>query len=192
MLDHGTPCLAFAFDEPFHINVLKPRLRALGLPTGPWLTQLRRLVRAGAGDETPVEIRWRDGGGPRECTRSLGELKREVLQFTAGQRLCYVTDVAMTEANAARIVALARDADLLYIESAFLEADADHARRKSHLTARFAGELAARAGVREAVPFHFSTRYLGRGELLEQEFRQAWKGAGNAAVQPRPPMEAWP
>ena len=180
-LDHGTPCLAFAFDEAFHINVWKPRLRALGLPTGPWLTELRRRVREGAPEDTPVEIRWRDGSGERERTLSVGELKRQVLELTEGQRLCYVTDVAMTEANAERIVALAAGADLLYIEAAFLEADVDHARRKSHLTARFAGELAARAGVREAVPIHLSTRYLGEGGLLEQEFQQAWKGAGNAA-----------
>jgi ribonuclease Z len=180
-LDHGTPCLAFAFDEAFHINVWKPRLRALGLPTGPWLTELRRRVREGASEDTPVEIRWRDGSGGRERTLSVGELKRQVLELTEGQRLCYVTDVAMTEANAERIVALAAGADLLYIEAAFLEADVDHARRKSHLTARFAGELAACAGVREAVPMHLSTRYLGEGGLLEREFQQAWKGAGNAA-----------
>jgi ribonuclease Z len=180
-LDHGTPCLSFAFDEAFHINVWKPRLRALGLPTGSWLTELRRRVREGAPDDTPIEIRWRNGSGERERTLSVGELKREVLELTAGQRLCYVTDVAMSEANADKIVALAEGADLLYIESAFLEADADHARRKSHLTARFAGDLAARAGVREAVPFHFSTRYLGEGELLEREFEQAWRGVHDAA-----------
>jgi len=181
-LDHATPCLAFAFDEAFHINVWKPRLRALGLPTGPWLTELRKRVREGAADDTPIEIRWRDGSGQRERTLSVGELKREVLELTAGQRLCYVTDVAMTEANAKRIVALADGADLLYIEAAFLEADAGHARRKSHLTAHFAGELAARAGVREAIPFHFSTRYLGEGDLLEREFEQAWRGAPPAAA----------
>jgi len=174
-LDHGTPCLAFAFDEAFHINVWKPRLRALGLPTGPWLTELRQRVREGAPDGTVIDIRWRDGSGARERRLSVGELKQQVLHLTDGQRLCYVTDVAMTGSNADRIVTLAAGADLLYIEAAFLDADADHARRKSHLTARYAGELAARADVGEAVPFHFSTRYLGEGELLEREFHAAWK-----------------
>ena len=179
-LDHGTPCLAFAFDEAFHVNVWKARLRALGLPTGPWLTELRRCVREGAPDDTVIDIRWRDGSGPRERKLSVGELKRQVLQLTLGQRLCYVTDAAMTEANAQSIVALAEGADLLYIEAAFLEADAGHARRKSHLTARYAGELAARAGVKDAVPVHFSTRYLGDGEQLEREFEQAWRGSAEA------------
>lgn len=176
ILDHGTPCLAFAFDEAVHINVWKPRLEALGLPTGPWLTELRRLVRQRADEATPVAIRWRDRDGGRERTMSVGELKREVLELTPGQRLCYVTDAAMSEANARLVVQLARGADLLFIEAAFLDADAAHATRKSHLTARYAGGLARLAGVRQAVPFHFSTRYLDEGELLEQEFAAAWRG----------------
>ena len=191
-LDRATPCLAFAPDEAFHINVWKPRLHALGLPTGPWLTELRRLVRNTAPEDTPVAIRWRDREGSRERTLTVGELKRQVLELTPGQRLCYVTDVAMTEENAARIVALAAGADLLYIEAAFLEADAAQAVRKSHLTARHAGELARRAGVRQAVPFHFSTRYLGEGERLEQEFERAWSGESAALPLPAPGMEPSP
>lgn len=181
-LDHGTPCLALGFDEAVHINVWKPQLHALGLPTGPWLTELRRLVREGAPDGTTLSIRWRDREGSRERVMTVGELKRQVLELTPGQKLCYVTDVAMTDDNVRRITALAAGADLLYIESAFLEVDADHARRKSHLTARFAGELAGRAGVREAVPFHFSTRYLDEGELLEQEFTAAWRDSAAGAL----------
>ena len=184
ILDHATPCLAFAFDEAVHINVWKPRLQALGLPTGPWLTELRKLVRQGAEDATPVAIRWRDRDGGRERTMTVGELKREVLELTPGQRICYVTDAAMTEANADRIVQLARGADLLFIEAAFLEADAAHATRKSHLTARFAVGIARRAGVRQAVPFHFSTRYLDEGELLTQEFEAAWRGGRQEAPSP--------
>jgi ribonuclease Z len=181
-LDHATPCLAYAFDEAFHINVWKPRLHAQELPTGPWLTELRRLVRSGAPEETPVAIRWRDRQGTRERRPTVGELKRQVLELTPGQRLCYVTDVAMSDSNASRVVEFAAGADLLYIESAFLQADLEHALRKSHLTAGYAGELARRAGVRQAVPFHFSTRYLGEGELLEQEFESAWRGQAHAAV----------
>jgi len=175
-LDHATPCLAFALDEPVHINVFKPRLHALGLPTGPWLTALRRHVRNGSPDDTEIDIQWRDRDGRRERRMSVGELKREVLELTPGQRLAYVTDVAIGAENAGRVVELAQDADLLYIEAPFLEADLDHARRKSHLTARRAGAIAALAKVRKAIPFHFSTRYLGEGERLEDEFQTAWRG----------------
>jgi ribonuclease Z len=169
-LDHRTPCLAFCLEESRHISIRKDRLDALGLPTGPWLTRLRRALREAAPEETPVELRWRDRDGVHERCFSVGELARRVVELTPGQRIAYATDAAMTDENAARIAALARDADLLYIEAAFLEADRDHALRKAHLTAAFAGRVAAASGARRAVPFHFSTRYLGQGERLAAEF----------------------
>jgi ribonuclease Z len=172
-LDHRTPCLAYCLEESAHINVLKPRLEELGLPTGPWLTQLRRGLRAGSPGTTPVTVRWRDRDGVREREFMLGELASRVVALTPGQRVAYATDAAMTDGNAARIVALSRDADLLFIEAAFLESDRNHALRKSHLTAAFAGRIAAASGARRAVPFHFSTRYLGEGDRLVTEFEAA-------------------
>lgn len=172
-LDHRTACLAFCLVEAEHINVWKPKLEALGLPTGPWLTQLRRAIREGAPDGTPIRVRWRDRAGAREREFTVGELVREVIDLTPGQRIAYATDAAMTAENAARIAALAQGADLLFIEAAFLEADRDHALRKAHMTAAFAGRVAAAAGVRRAVPFHFSTRYLGEGGRLVDEFEEA-------------------
>lgn len=172
-LDHGTPCLAYCLEESAHINVLKPRLEELGLPTGPWLTQLRRGLRAGAPGTTPITVRWRGREGVRETEFALGELASRVVALTPGQRIAYATDAAMTDGNVARIAELARDADLLFIEAAFLDADQDHALRKSHLTAAFAGRIAAESGARRVVPFHFSTRYLGEGDRLVAEFEAA-------------------
>ena len=53
-LDHGIPCLAFAFEAKPRINVWKDRLRRLGLPVGPWLTDLKQAVRRGEPDETLI------------------------------------------------------------------------------------------------------------------------------------------
>ena len=176
-LDHGIDCLAFRFEEGVHINVWKNRLADLGLPTGPWLTRLRRLLRAQAADDTPVEVHWRDRDGERRRVYALAELRDRVVELRPGQTLCYVTDVAATESNAQRIVEFASGAHSLYIEAVFLEEDADHASRKHHLTARFAGEIARRAGVPVAVPCHFSPRYLGREAALREEFERGWRGS---------------
>ncbi len=53
-LDHKIPCLAFALAEAERINIDPERLQRLGLATGPWLTEFKRLVRAGAPDNTTV------------------------------------------------------------------------------------------------------------------------------------------
>jgi ribonuclease Z len=174
---HDIVSLAFRFEESTHINVWKNRLDERHLPTGPWLTQLKKQVRAGEPDETPVRIRWRTREGSREATVSLGELKREVLEFVPGQKVCYVTDVSGNERNEALLTEFVRDADLLFIEAVFLEEDRDLAQNKAHLTTTQAGEIARLAGVRDARPFHFSSRYRGNEEQHRTEFESAWKGS---------------
>jgi ribonuclease Z len=72
---HGLPSLAFAFEEGTHINVWKNRLDELGLPTGPWLTNLKEQVRAGAPDDTPIRVHWRTRNGAHDEMIALGELK---------------------------------------------------------------------------------------------------------------------
>jgi ribonuclease Z len=101
---------------------------------------------------------------------------------TPGERLAYVTDIRRTPANERRVLELARGADHLFCEAAFLERDADHAERKHHLTARQAGELARLAGAHRLTIFHFSPKYEGEEELLRAE----------AAAAHRPPEEAPP
>ncbi len=174
---HGIASLAFAFEEGTHLNVWKNRLEELGLPTGPWLTQLKEQVRAGAPDHTPIRVHWRTRDGPRERLLPLGQLRSSILECVPGQKVCYVTDAADSPCNREALAAFLRGADLLFIEAAFLEADRAHAVRKAHLTARAAGEIARAAAVGTAVPFHFSSRYLGREEALRREFAAAWRGS---------------
>jgi ribonuclease Z len=156
--------------------VWKNRLDELGLPTGPWLTELKEQVRAGAPDETLIKVHWRTRSGARDELIALGELKAKVLEFVPGQKVCYVTDVADRPHNRATLARLLRGTDLLFIEAVFLDEDRDQAMRKDHLTARAAGEIARDAAVRMAVPFHFSPRYLEREADLRREFEQAWRG----------------
>jgi ribonuclease Z len=172
---HDITSLAFAFEESVHINVWKNRLEELQLPTGPWLTELKRQVRAGAPDDTPIRVHWRTRDGSHDQTFALRELKQNVLEFVPGQRVCYVTDVAGNEHNRSALAEFVRDADLLFIEAVFLDADREHAERKAHLTARAAGAISRAAGVKSAVPFHFSPRYRGREDELRQEFTVAWR-----------------
>jgi ribonuclease Z len=101
-----------------------------------------------------------------------------------GQKIAYVTDVAWHQDNVAHIVELARDADLLYIEAAFMERDAEHGQRKFHLNARQAGEIARAAHVGSVIPMHFSPRYVGEDRgLLRAEVEAAFGGASMTAFQ---------
>jgi ribonuclease Z len=174
-LDHRTPCLAFAFEECVHVNVWKNGLAELGLPTGPWLKGLKAALLEDAPDDRPIRASWRDRRGAHERVLTLGELRARVVRLTRGQKICYVTDAAYTPENQERICKLAAEADLLFIEAAFLDQDADLAQNRSHLTARQAGTLGREARVSAVVPFHFSPRYEGQAALLQAEVESAFR-----------------
>jgi len=165
-LDHKIVSMAYAVTERTHLNVRADALDALGVRAGPWLNVLKNAVRAGADPDTPIEI----APGDR---RALGTLRDTLLIETAGQKIAYVVDTLFSPANAARIVRLARGADLFYCESPFLDEDIDQATRRYHLTARQAGALARAAGVQRLAVFHFSPRYEGRyGELAAEALEE--------------------
>jgi len=176
VLDHKTPCLAFAVQEAMHVNVWRNRLAELGLEPGPWLRDAKRAILAGAPEDTLVAARARGPGGTGERSITLGQLRHAAMQLVPGQKIAYVTDVAHHADNVRRIVDLAGKADLLFIECTFLEADAADAARKYHLTARQAGAIARDAGASMLVPFHFSPRYAGRESELRAEAQAAFGG----------------
>ena len=168
-LDHRIPCLAFALEEPVHLNVDKTRLDALGLPVGPWLMDLKRALRRGDPDGSPIRIVWSSDGVRTARSLSLGSLRREVVRESPGQKLVYVTDAVDSAENRKNITELARGADLFYCEAAYPDRDAKRAGARFHLTARQAGRLASAAGARHLAVFHFSPKYREcPGELLSE------------------------
>jgi hypothetical protein len=146
VLNHGIPCLGFAFEEKLRVNVWREGLRRLGLPVGPWLREAKRAVRQGAPDHSQVCIR--DG-----LAISLGDLKQYALRAAHGQKIAYVVDLAYDEQNIEKVVALARDADQLFIETPFLDVATNIAAERWHLTARQSGYIAKRARVARLIPF---------------------------------------
>ena len=176
VLDHGTPCLGFALEEAAHLNVWRNRLAEQGLPTGPWLAGLKAAVLAGLGDAHPIRVYARASEAEAAPVRPLGAL-RGLVGITPGQRLAYLTDFADRPENRATAVALARGADILFIEAPFAAEDAKLALDRCHLTTRAAGEIAHAAGARRVEPFHFSPRYAGQEERLLAEVARAAGGA---------------
>jgi ribonuclease Z len=176
ILDHRIPCLAFAVSEPTHLNVRVDALERLGLPPGPWLSNLKRAIRAGLPDEAPFTIQYREHGQLRETTFPLGQLRRTLILESKGMKIGYVVDVLFHAENVHKVVELVRGADVLFCESLFLDQDRDEATKRYHLTARQAGTIARLAQVGQLKTFHFSPRYSGRASELHAEAQATFRG----------------
>ena len=175
-LNHRIPCFAYALEERFHVNVNKQKLHDAGLPVGGWLKEVKQYLWEGKSEAFHFTAVLFNEHRRMEREFVLGDFARQFLTITRGQKLAYVVDTRYDEDNEARIVALARHADVFYCESPYLDVDAVKARDRYHLTARQAGILARKADVRDLVVFHFSPRYTGQGEAIEQEAQEAFRG----------------
>jgi ribonuclease Z len=175
-LNHRIPSFAYALEERVHINVNKQKLHESGLPVGGWLKDVKQYLWGGKPDDFRFTAVLFDEHRRMEREFVLGDFARQFLTISRGQKLAYVVDTRYDEDNEAKIVALAKHADLFYCESPYLDIDAAKARARYHLTARQAGIMARKASVRDLMVFHFSPRYTGQGEAIEQEAQEAFRG----------------
>jgi ribonuclease Z len=173
VLDHSIPCLGFTIEERFHINIMKEHVAGLGLDIGPWLNEFKQALYNNIDPASEFEVTYgRQGLYKKRFI--LGDLAKRIALITPGQKVSYVVDAAYSKSNEAKIIELAKNADHLFIEAAFLERDRDIAEKKCHLTAWQAGRIAGKAGVKQVTPFHFSPRYKGLEPLLVKETRDSY------------------
>lgn len=176
-LDHKIYSLGFALEEKSHLNVDKDYLNRLGISTGPWLTELKHALRREEADTFVVTAKWRQKDGTeQQRDLHLGDVRGQLVKETRGQKIAYVVDTLYSPDNVARIAALAREADLFFCESPFLDEDEDQATKRHHLTTRQAGLLGRAAAAKKLIVFHFSPRYAGQAERIYREAQAAFSG----------------
>jgi ribonuclease Z len=172
VLDHRTDCLGFSLEERFHVNIIKEALSEMGLSVGPWIRDFKQALFNEV--DPSSEFAFYCGPGEKEKhSFRLGDLSKRIARITPGQKIVYLTDMAGSPANLEKAVPFAANADQLFVEAAFLEAERRIADEKRHLTARDAGRIAALAGAKQYTLFHHSPRYTDRAEELQREAAEA-------------------
>ncbi|WP_160050691.1 ribonuclease Z [Nocardiopsis sp. FR4] len=134
-LRHSTTAYGYRVAEPDGWRMLPDRLAAHGVH-GPLISRLQREGTVTAPDGHRVDL--------ADCARP-----------RRGQVMAFVMDTA----ECPQAIELAQGADMLVIESTYLDSEEHLARDYGHLTARQAGRVAARAGAHTLVLTHISERY---------------------------------
>jgi len=147
-VDHrGSNSLGYRFEERSRRPFLPKKAKVLDIPPGPW----RRDLVNGKTVTMP-------DGRKIEPDQVLGEPRK-------GTCLVVVGDTGRPD----KVVDYAKDADALVIESTYIKAEEDLARRFDHLTAEQAAEIARDAGVGQLFLTHLSRRYRERDVLEEAQ-----------------------
>lgn len=143
----GPDCLGYVFEGKARRPFLSQKADELGVPFGP---ERGKLV---AGETLSLP----DGRRVRPDD-VLGALER-------GAKLVVVGDAGRTD----DLLDVCREADMLVIESTYLDEEAEMAKQFSHLTARMGAELATKAGVKKLILTHLSRRYREKEVLAEAQ-----------------------
>ncbi|MFA7123190.1 MAG: ribonuclease Z [Candidatus Delongbacteria bacterium] len=139
-------------------NIIKDKLAAYGLAEGPVCGRLK------AGEEITAP----DGRAVTLADVATEPKRGRVISFAGDTYLCK------------GLYACVQDADAAIVESTFLEQNKDRAEERTHLTARMAGNVCERSGVKKLILYHFSASHPDTGEFAK-ECTEKFSGAVVAA-----------
>ena len=141
-LKHTSPCVGFAFVEKDKRKMVLSALKKLGIQ-GPLIGKLQE--------------------GKKVQYKGKTVEPDQVSKVVRGRKVVYATDTR----PCAGVVKLAKEADVLILESTFKSDLEEKAKEFLHLTAREAGHIANEAQAKRLVLTHFSQRYKDIHELEE-------------------------
>ncbi len=142
-LKHTIPCIGYSFIEKDKFKIDKDYLKKHKIPPGPHLQKLQE------GKDTKYKDK-------------IIKVK-DATYIVKGKKITCIADTRPCKGA----VALAKDADVLICESAYLSSLTEMAAKHKHMTAKEAGLIANQSNVKKLVLTHFSQRYKSTHELEE-------------------------
>ncbi|MEN2994958.1 MAG: ribonuclease Z [Thermodesulfovibrio sp.] len=179
-LSHGIPVIAYSVEEDFHININKVQLQNLGFQIGPWLGQLKRLIKQNYEYDSEKMLKPKNELSEITIETPKGKFSVEelfpILKITKGEKISYVMDVSPTEENIKKIIEFVKDSDILFCEAYFLNKDKERALERNHLTAAITGNIARQARVKELIILHISPKYIENPQDIYKEVELSRSG----------------
>ena len=148
---HSTPSNAYSFIIKDKRRLDKNKLKKFKLPNSPLLKDLKK--------------------GKDIIYKNKKIKASEVSYIEKGKKITVILDTKINE-NA---IELAKNSDILVIESSFSSEDKDKAEKFKHLTASDAATIAKKAKVKSLILTHISQRYERDLLKIEKEAKKIFK-----------------
>lgn len=150
-MSHGIPCFGYSISLKDKRKVKKDILKKYKLPNSPLIGEL----------QLGKDITW---NGKKITAKQATYVEK-------GKKVTVILDTHRCD-NA---ITLAKDSELLVIESTFTEQDRQKADEALHLTAKDAATIAKKAKVQRLALIHISQRYEHNLKLIENEAKKTFK-----------------
>lgn len=151
-LEHKCPTLGFAFVEKNRRRIKVDYIKKLRIPEGPLLGKLQ--------------------SGKSITFKGKRISPKQATYIVEGKKIAFIADTLPCKGA----YDIAKNADLLIAESTYAEKDRDKAEKHKHMTAKDAGMIASRAGVKKLILTHFSKRYKDI-HIMEEDARDVFDDA---------------
>lgn len=150
LMNHSVPCYGYRIQEKPKRKMNLKYLKQFGLTQHPLLGKLQQ--------------------GKTITYKGNKITPDKATTLVPGKSVTYITDTAYCKQAAT----LAKDTDLLILESTFAESEKTKAKEYKHLTAKLAAKIAQEAQAKKLVLTHFSQRYKST-KLLVDEAKTVFK-----------------
>ncbi|MBR9679225.1 MAG: ribonuclease Z [Nanoarchaeota archaeon] len=145
---HGIPCVAYSIKQKDTVKINTEYTAKYGLVKNKILGELQK---------------------GKDITYNGKKIQFKKATFAkTGKKITYITDTITTP----KLIALAKNSDLLICESTYAHAEKKLADERGHMTAKQAGQLAKKSKTKKLVTTHFSTKYKNKKELLQESKKE--------------------
>jgi len=141
---HGTPCLAYSFEEKEKVKINIEYTKKFGLIQHPLLGKLQK----------GQTIEWKG----KKITPKKGTFKKK------GKKITYITDTVFFP----ELIDFSMDSDVIISECSFMDRDTEMALDKKHMITSQVGMLAKKSNAKKLLLFHISPRYSNEKEVVEE------------------------
>lgn len=164
ILDHKTDSIAYLFKEKDTVTFNE---NGSEFKKGKWISELKTAFENNDSDKE-IEV---------EGTIYKAADLFHLLTKNAGYKLGIIMDHAVCEDNYEKIKTVFKKADMMYIETFYKDEDQEFAKINYHSYASASGKIMNECNVKEAIPIHFSRRYVESDKLeIETAFYKAFQG----------------